>query len=83
MEYKKDGYTFKVSSQKNKKYDAFIKDKKITSFGDKRYEQYQDKIGFYKNKDHKDKKRKNAYYSRHEKNAVKNTAKYFSHKYLW
>ena len=85
---KKNLYKPFVSKAKNKKYSVYVKSdtkkgKKIVHFGDKRYSQYKDKIGYYKSKDHEDKKRKDAYYARHGKSAKKDSAKYFSHKYLW
>ncbi len=82
--YKKGKYIFVAPSRrKNKKYDVFTtKDKYITSFGDNRYEQYTDKIGYYKSQNHLDKKRRDNYYSRHGE-AKFESAKWFSHKYLW
>tara|TARA_R110000787_G_scaffold74143_3_gene164933 strand:- start:3050 stop:3319 length:270 start_codon:yes stop_codon:yes gene_type:complete len=77
------------SKAKNKKYSVYVKSddtksgKKLIHFGDKRYEQFQDKLGTYKKLDHNDTKRKKAYYDRHGKATSKDTAKYFSHKYLW
>lgn len=77
-----------VSKVKNKKYSVYVKSNtksgmKLISFGDKRYGQFKDKIGHYKHLDHNDPKRKKAYYKRHGKATSKDTAKYFSHKYLW
>lgn len=78
------GYIFCVSKRKHKKYDVYTtKGEYITSFGDNRYQQYQDKIGFYSNKDHKDKERRRLYYARHGKDAEKESAKWFSHRFLW
>jgi len=80
---------FEKSNTKNKKYDAILKNKKTrihkrVSFGDSRYEQYQDKaLGLYKSKNHFDKKRRANYYSRHGRIAPKFSSKWFSHKYLW
>ena len=77
------------SKAKNKKYSVYVKSddtksgKKLIHFGDKRYEQFKDKIGHYSNLDHGDPKRKKAYYARHGKATSKDSAKYFSHKYLW
>lgn len=76
-------YTFKKSKRKNKKYDVYKNGKYLLSFGDSRYQQYKDKIGLYSKMDHNDIKRKNLYYKRHGKTATKDTAKWFSHKYLW
>jgi|TARA_R100000951_G_C2600769_1_gene168112 hypothetical protein len=70
------------SSRKNKKY--MVKTNKgIVHFGDNRYQQYRDKIGVYKHLDHNDKKRRELYYKRHGRVSVKDSPKYFSHKYLW
>mgnify|MGYP003649090381 CR=1 FL=1 len=77
-----------VSKVKNKKYSVYVKadtksGKKLISFGDKRYGQFKDKLGHYSHLDNNDPKRKKAYYARHGKATSKDTAKYFSHKYLW
>jgi len=75
------------STRKNKKYDVFIKTSQGTikkiSFGDSRYGQYHDKLGEYSHLDHFDKKRRANYHSRHGKATDRNSAKFFSHKYLW
>ena len=83
MEVYKDGFLFKKSKRKNKKYDVYKNNRYVVSFGDNRYEQYKDKIGLYKSLDHRDKKRRDNYYARHGKESRLGTAKYFSHKYLW
>lgn len=70
------------SKRKNKKYDVYKNDKYLLSFGDSRYQQYYDRLGLYSHLNHCDKKRRNLYYKRHGK-AKPNTAKYYSHKYLW
>lgn len=85
---KKDGYIFKKSSTKTKKYDVYKDGKKIASFGaiksdGKPYEQYKDKIGLYSNFDHNDINRKFLYYVRHNKTYTKDSPDYFSKKYLW
>lgn len=77
-----DGYIFKKSKTKNKKYDVFKNDKKLASFGDTRYQHYFDKIGLYNHLNHNDNNRKRLYYIRHKK-AVFESPKYFAHKYLW
>ena len=87
MEIYKDGFVFKKSRRENKKYDVFKNDEYITSFGGIRvngipYQQYKDRIGLYSKYDHNDKKRRDRYYLRHGK-AHKNSAKWFSSKYLW
>ena len=78
---KKDGFEFEKSSRKHKKYMVRVNGK-LVHFGDNRYQQYRDKIGLYSMLDHGDKERRKRYYSRHGK-AVKHSAKWFSHKYLW
>ncbi len=88
---KKDKELYKpfVSKAKNKKYSVYVKSDKTKSgmklihFGDKRYEQFKDKLGHYSKLDHNDKERKKKYYSRHGKATSKDTAKYWSHKILW
>lgn len=89
---KRDGYTFKRSSQKGKKYDAFKGGKKIASFGAKGYEHYDDRIGLYDHLDHKDPKRRAAYRKRHggikTKDGrvavrIRESPAWFSQKYLW
>ena len=77
-----------VSKAKNKKYSVYVKSDnksgvKLIHFGDSRFGQFKDKLGHYSKLDHGDTKRKKAYYSRHGKATSKDTAKYFSHKYLW
>lgn len=80
-----NGYTIKVSTRKNKKYDIYKDNIYIVSFGDKRYEQYKDKLGYYKHLDHNDKKRKDAYRARHKNDNINNPnfAGYWSWNYLW
>jgi len=78
-------YEIKVSSRKNKKYDVYKKGFYLLSFGDSRYQQYKDKtpLKHYSHLDHKDKERKRLYYARHGRTTDKNSAKYWSNKYLW
>ena len=76
-------YSFKVSSRKGKKYDVYKNNKYLVSFGSKKNFHYYDKIGFYKNLNHLDNKRRDNYYKRFGRDAKPDTAKYFSHMYLW
>jgi hypothetical protein len=78
-----DQIEIRISTRKNKKYDVYKNHKFLVSFGDKRYAQYNDKLGAYSHLDHKDNKRRENYYKRFGKNAKYLSAKYFSHKYLW
>lgn len=76
------------SKTENKKYDIFKDDKKILSFGDRRYSHYTDKLGYYKHLDHNDKDRRKLYRIRHkeDKGVVLNSPKYpgfFSWHFLW
>lgn len=77
-----------VSTNKKKKYDAFLENKKTkqikkVSFGARGMDQYFDKIGYYFANDHLDKERRKKYYARHGRKADKYTAKWFSSRYLW
>ena len=88
MAFNKDGYLFVVSPGSTKKYKVYKNNKFITSFGGVRkngkpYEQFFDKIGYYKKYNHLDNNRKNLYYKRHGRNAKFESAKWFSHRYLW
>ena len=95
MGYPKKDYTFikfEKSKAKNKKYVAFIKNKKTEkiikiNFGDNRYEHYKDTTGLkiYTNKDHNDKERRDKYKKRHIVYLDKNeySPAYFSWFYLW
>lgn len=78
-------YKFIISKRKNKKYDVYKNDKYLVSFGDKNYQQFRDKtpLKAYSYLDHNDKLRKKRYYQRHGKDAIFESAKWFSHKYLW
>jgi len=94
--YPSDKYTFVKfvrSKNKEKKYDAILKNKKtgrkkVISFGAKGYAQYKDTTGLklYSNLDHLDEKRKKRYQLRHKDEGL-NTRKYsagwFSWHYLW
>lgn len=83
-------YKIYRSDKEPKKYVAYLtkpnaNKKRRIYFGDKRYQQYKDRIGLYSNLDHKDPNRKRLYYDRHgpKDKAVKYSAKWFSNKYLW
>jgi len=78
-------WIIRPSTLKHKKYDVFNKGsgKKALSFGDTRYQQYKDKIGFYSNLDHLDKQRRKNYYKRHNKDYGYPSADWFSKKFLW
>lgn len=81
--FKYRNWIIKPSTLKHKKYDVFNKEKKVLSFGDKRYQQYKDKIGHYSHLDHLDKKRRELYYKRHNKDYGIHSADWFSKKFLW
>ena len=54
------------------------------SFGDRRYEQYYDKIGYYKDYNHYDKLRRKNYRARHKYDKLNEYSNgYFSYYYLW
>lgn len=78
-------YSFKVSNKTNKKYDVFKNGKYLVSFGDIRFQQYEDKtpLKYYSYLNHYDEKRRNNYYKRFGLNPKYESALYFAHKYLW
>jgi hypothetical protein len=67
-------YNIIKSKNKNKKYDVYYDGpggtfgKKLFSFGASGYEHYYDRLGLYSNLNHLDKKRRELYYKRHNKN---------------
>lgn len=81
-----EGYDIFVSKRKNKKYDVYKDGKYILSFGQRNMQHYRDKIGHFSNLDHNDKQRlanfKNRFRQLIAKND-KNSAMYWSDKYLW
>lgn len=80
-----NGYTIKISTRKNKKYDVYKNGKFITSFGDTRYEHFHDKIGYYSKLNHNDKMRRDNYKKRHQHDNINNPnfAGFWSYHYLW
>jgi len=80
-----DKIIFEKSKVKNKKYVAILPDGKRVNFGDKRYQQYEDRtpLKLYSSLDHHDKERRNRYYERHNKDYHKYSADWLSKKYLW
>lgn len=76
------------STHKNKKYDVFHNSKYLVSFGDNRYQQYHDKIGYYSHLDHKNPQRRQNYRLRHSNDisVLENDpcgAGWWSWHYLW
>lgn len=62
------GYPIFLSDRPKKKYFAVVDNKKVYFGGDpKIYEQYHDKIGYYKHLDHNDEERRKRYQQRHQK----------------
>ena len=59
--------TIKKATAKNKKYKVKFKDGTSLNFGDTRFEQYKDRIGEFKNKNHNDKQRRKNYLTRASK----------------
>jgi hypothetical protein len=84
FEKKFDGIVFLAPSKtKHKKYDAFVDNHKY-SFGDTRYEQYHDKIGYYHSKNHEDEQRRTNYRTRHKNDKIHSYSNgFFSWHYLW
>lgn len=97
MGYPKSDYDligFKISTNKSKKYDAFIKNKKTgeivkISFGSRQplMEHYKDSTPLKKFKylDHNDEERRRLFRQRfeHQYNPDEYSATYFSYNYLW
>lgn len=60
-----DGIKFYPSTRNNKKYMAEFPDGTKVHFGDKRYQQYFDRIGLYSSLNHYDQERRIKYLIRH------------------
>lgn len=80
-----NGYTIRKSTRAGKKYDVFKNGRKVTSFGDKNYQHYNDRIGGYAGRNHMDAKRRQNYRSRHKHDKINNPnyAGYWAYHYLW
>ena len=75
-----------VSRSKGKKYTLFVLKngkKRLMHFGDSRYGQFHDRIGFYSHLDHNDDIRRQQYYARHGETVDINSAKCWSNNILW
>lgn len=76
-------YPIYISDKYPKKYYSVINGKRVY-FGDIRYQQYYDKIGYYKILDHVDDKRRKSFWSRHNKSINKIASPgWFSLHILW
>ena len=80
----------KRESNIHKKYEVYDADTGdyITAFGDNRYSQYRDKLGYYKSKDTLDKEQRKRYRTRHQhdRGVVEDTPKmagWWSMRFLW
>lgn len=83
-----DGKTYHItkSASKNKKYDVYLDNRKILSFGDRNYEQFNDKFGEFENLNHNDDKRRYSYRKRAEGIGNLNnpqSANFWSYHFLW
>lgn len=85
-------YMVKPSNRKNKKYDVYKEGSYLLSFGDTRYKQYRDKLEYYEDQNHYDKKRRDAYRARASNIRNKQYeltynnpeyANFWSYNYLW
>ena len=86
MTWYREDFVIKISTRKNKKYDVYQNEKYVCSFGQKGYQQYHDKFGYYSDLDHHDPQRRKAYKARFKKLIDKNDDKkptYWSNKFLW
>ena len=79
-------YRPEPSHLKSKKYKVLVlRDgkPKLIHFGSRSHMHYRDKLGHYSALDHNDERRRELYYKRFGPATDKNSAKWFSHKYLW
>jgi len=77
-------YVIRLSTRKNKKYMAHIGDGKWIHFGDKRYQQYFDRMGQYSELDHEDPVRRKSFHSRFQRFINEEpSAAWFSLNILW
>lgn len=97
LDYKNYLIRFTIPKSGNKKYKAEVFDlsgKRVATakFGDRRYQQYKDRIGYYSDLDHNDKKRRDRYRKRHEGILTKDgvpaykkefSSSFFSYWFLW
>ena len=86
VEYNVHDWIIKPSTRKNKKYDVFKNDKYIVSFGDKRYQHFIDRFGYYSNLNHYDEQRAENYRKRAKGLAPINNpykANFWAYWYLW
>lgn len=81
MTYTYKGYKI-FKADNGKKYYALVEGKKVY-FGDANYEQFHDKLGAWKHKDHGDIKRRDAYRARHNYEKKEGTPGWFSWNILW
>jgi hypothetical protein len=80
---KLNGVEFYAPGSGNKKYDAYVNNKKF-SFGDRNYAHYHDRIGYYKDLNHYNTTRRDNYINRHSKDNITDFSPgYFSMYYLW
>ena len=84
FEIRRDNFIFRVPKTGFKKYDVYdLNGKYLFSFGDRRYQQFKDKLGFWSHLDHNDKERRKRYYQRHGPYVPGVNPDSFSKKYLW
>lgn len=77
------GFDIYLSDKYPKKYYALVNGKKVY-FGDQRYDQYYDKLGYYYDNNHFDDRRRSLFWSRHHKSIDKiGTPGWFSLHILW
>ena len=84
FEIRRDNFIFRVPKTGFKKYSVYDKNGKyLFSFGDRRYQQFKDLIGFWSHLDHLDKERKKRYYARHGPYVPGVNPDAFAKKFLW
>lgn len=74
-----------ISPNSKKKYRVILSDGRKVDFGAREYSQYKDTtpLKAYSHLDHLDKKRRERYYARHNKDYPKYSADWLSKTFLW
>ena len=74
------------SKAKHKKYSVYVlRDgkRKLIHFGDRRYQQFRDRLGHFSHLDHNDQRRRELWYARHGRTNDRSSARYWAARVLW
>ena len=75
-----------VSRAKHKKYSVYVmRDgrRKLIHFGDRRYQQFRDRLGHFSHLDHNDQRRRELWYARHGRTNDRSSPRYWAARVLW